>query len=56
MAVVVKDGSSYCVAHGKTGAILKRQGKKVCFSSKGEAQAEARRTRCRVMGGSHCPR
>lgn len=56
MAVVVKDGKRYCVAHGKTGAVLKRKGRKVCFISRSEAQAEARRTKCRVMGGSHCPR
>ncbi|KKM84120.1 hypothetical protein LCGC14_1302420 [marine sediment metagenome] len=49
MAKVVEDRGQYCVAHDLTGQILKRKGKRVCFSTRKEAEAEARATRRRIM-------
>ena len=50
MASVKKVGGKHCVTHSTTGAVLKRGGKPVCFDIHAKAQAEAARTRCRVMG------
>lgn len=49
MAKVVKVGKKYGVAHEKTGAILKRKGKRVLHPTRAEAQADARATRRRSM-------
>ncbi len=50
MAKVVKVGKKFGVAHDRTGAILKRKGKRVIHPTRAEAQADARATRRRVMG------
>lgn len=52
MAKVVKVGKKFGVAHDKTGAILKRKGKRVIHDTKAEAQADARATRRRISGKS----
>ncbi len=49
MANVVKVGKKFGVAHGKTGAILKRKGKRVIHPTRAAAQADARATKRRVM-------
>lgn len=50
MAKVVKKGARFCVAHDRTGAVLKRKGKAVCFKTRRAANNEAANTKCRVMG------
>lgn len=54
MAKVKKIGKSYCVVHGTTGQVIKRKGRRACHPTRAQAQGDARRTRCRVMG--NCPR
>ena len=49
MAKVIKKGKKFCVAHDKTGQIIKRKGKQVCYSIKSQAKKDASKTRCRVM-------
>jgi hypothetical protein len=50
MAKVKKVGKRHCVTHDTTGAVLKRKGHRVCFTTRGKAAADARATRRRVMG------
>ena len=54
MASVKKIAGKYCVTHSTTGAVIKRGGKKACHTTRAKAQADANKTRCRVMGT--CPR
>ena len=51
MAKVKKIGKQFCVTHDRTGAVLKRKGRRVCYATRSEAQADARATRRRVMRG-----
>lgn len=52
MAMVKQVGKRFCVTHDTTGAVLKRKGRRVCFTTRSKAQADARATRRRVMGRS----
>lgn len=54
MAEVIKKGNQHCVAHSTTGAVLKRKGRSVCFSTRAQAVTEANRTQCRILGGPVC--
>lgn len=54
MAKVVKKGNRHCVAHSVTGAVLKRKGQSVCFSTRAQAINEANRTQCKILGGPVC--
>lgn len=54
MAKVKKLGRKYCVTHGTTGQVLKRKGKRACYTSASRARTDARKTRCKVMGGKSC--
>ena len=54
MAEVIKQGNRWCVSHGRTGAVLKRKGSPVCFTKRSAANAEAKKTQCRVVGGRSC--
>ncbi len=53
-ADVVRKGGRYCVTHSRTGAVLKRKGRRQCFDSRSVANRVAAETRCRVLGS--CPR
>ncbi len=59
MAKWVNTGKgTWCVAHSVTGQVLKRKGKRVCFTGRGakdKARREANATRCKVKGGNSCP-
>lgn len=49
MAKVKKVGNQWCVTHDVTGAVLRRNGKAVCFATQSAASKDARETRARVM-------
>ena len=49
-AKVKRTGGRWCVAHDRTGAVLVRKGRRVCFSTRGAAAKDALDTRRRIMG------